>query len=186
MNKKIIITGAAAIIAVTAIAVNFAINASNQPPEPLQQTQQPQQAPSLIGTKAHSYSLPNLDGTHEDSEQWSGKVQVINFWATWCSPCKREIPVLIELQNQYQDQGLQIIGIALDNAEMVQKYAAKAGINYPILADEDEAITIAEKLGNNMGVLPYTVVVDRSGNISYTHYGEIKRESIEKEIKPLL
>ncbi|MDZ4261960.1 MAG: TlpA disulfide reductase family protein, partial [Pseudomonadota bacterium] len=117
--------------------------------------------------------------------QWQGKVRVINFWATWCPPCKREIPDLIELQASYGNQGLQIIGIALDNRAAVSEYVEESGINYPILLG-DEAVEVAEKLGNDMGILPYTVIVDQLGNIAYVRYGEVQRDTLESEIKKLL
>lgn len=179
MNKKVTIAGAVILFVVGVLFGNYAIKWLRQPPEPSSATQ------SLIGTAVPPFSLVGLDGVQEDIAQWQGKVRVINFWATWCPPCKREIPAMIELQNQYGPQGLQTIGIALDNSEAVSAYVEESGINYPTLLG-DEAIEVSEKLGNDMGVLPYTVIVDQAGNIAYVHYGELDRATLEAEIKKLL
>jgi thiol-disulfide isomerase/thioredoxin len=179
MNKKVIMGGAVVIFVIGAVIGNYAIKLMRQPPEPSTATQ------SLIGTALPQFSMLGLDGVREDVSQWQGKVRVINFWATWCPPCKREIPAMVALQESYGRQGLQIVGIALDNSEAVSEYVKESGINYPILLG-DEAIGIAEKLGNDMGVLPYTVIVDQLGNVAYVHYGEMERDALENEIKKLL
>jgi len=178
MNKKTII-GALALFFVGAIGGNFLVKSIKQPPEPSQETQ------SLIGSPLPEFSLVALDGVRENIKQWQGKVQIINFWATWCPPCKREIPVLIELQTEYAARGLQVIGIALDKREPVSEFADEAGINYPILLGSS-AVEISEQLGNDMGILPYTVIVDQVGNISYVKYGEADRITLEEKIKLLL
>jgi len=179
MNKKVTMIGAIAVFVIGVVIGNYAIKLFRQPPEPSTATQ------SLIGTALPQFSLVGLDGVREDVGQWQGKVRVFNFWATWCPPCKREIPAMIELQESYGRQGLQIVGIAMDNREAVQEYVKESGINYPILLGDD-AIEIAEKLGNDMGLLPYTVIVDQAGNITYIRYGEVERNALESEIKKLL
>jgi len=178
MNKKVMI-GAVVIFLIGAVIGDFAIKMLRQPPEPSAEAQ------TLIGSALPSYSLLGIDGVRENSAQWLGKVQLINFWATWCPPCKREIPALIKLQNDYRNQGLQVIGIALDNAEAVKQYAEEQGINYPVLVGDDDAVEVSVQLGNDMGILPYTVIVDQLGNISFIRYGEVDRESIENEITKL-
>lgn len=143
-------------------------------------------SPTLIGTPLPPFSLKAVDGVVENAAQWQGKVQIINFWATWCAPCQREIPELIKLQNQYRDRGLQVIGIALDDVESVKTYIEEHGINYPILVGERDVIDVAEQLGNGIGILPYTVIADRVGNISFVRFGEVSGKAIESEIQPLL
>lgn len=176
MNKKKLMVGIAAIVVFGAIFGNFAVNMYNQAPESTAET------PSLIGSSLPEYRLLSLDGVRENGNQWLGKVQVINFWATWCPPCKREIPTLIKLQNDYNDRGLQVIGIALDEAEAVAKYVEEHGINYPTLAGDDDVVEVSTKLGNDLGILPYTVIADREGKISFIRYGEVDREMVENEI----
>ncbi len=180
MKNKQVMIGAVAIFLFGAVLGNFAVKMFRTPPEPSAETQ------SLIGSSLPEYNLLGLDGVRERSEQWLGKVQVINFWATWCPPCKREIPTLIELQNEYRNHNLQVIGIAMDDAEPVRQYADKKGINYPILVGEQDVIDVSEQLGNDLGILPYTVITDQAGNITFIRYGEVDRNTLESEIKKLI
>jgi len=182
MNKKTIMAGTAAIFIFGAIIGNFAVNMYNQAPQSAAESE----VETLIGSNLPEYRLLSLDGVRENSNQWLGKIQVINFWATWCPPCKREIPVLIKLQNDYKDRDLLVIGIALDEAEAVAKYVEEHGINYPTLAGEDDVVEVSEKLGNDLGILPYTVIADRAGRISFIRYGEVDRKTVENEINKLL
>ena len=180
MKNKHVIIGAVAIFLVGAVLGNYAVKMFRTPPEPSAETQ------SLIGSKLPEYSLLGLDGVRERGEQWLGKVQVINFWATWCPPCKREIPTLIELQNNYRNHNLQVIGIAMDDAEPVRAYAKKSGINYPVLVGEQDVIDVSEQLGNDLGILPYTIITDQAGNITFIRYGEVDAATLENEIKKLI
>ncbi len=180
MNKKNVAVITVAIVIFGVIIGNFAVSMFSQTSKPAAE------APSLIGSKLPNYSLLSLDGVRERSEQWLGKIQVINFWATWCPPCKREIPTLIEVQNEFRDHNVQIIGIALDDPRAVEKYVAEIGINYPILVGDDDVVRVSESLGNDMGILPYTVIVNQAGNISFIRYGEVDKETVESEIRKLL
>lgn len=179
-NQKLVMVGAVVIFLVGAVMGNYAIKMYRQPPEPTAESQ------SLIGTKVPEFSLLGLDGVREKNEQWIGKVQVINFWATWCPPCKREIPTLIKLQNDYRNFNLQVIGIARDDTEAVRQFVEEIGINYPILVGDDDVIEVSELLGNDLGILPYTVITDQAGNITFIKYGEVDRETVENEIKKFL
>jgi thiol-disulfide isomerase/thioredoxin len=138
-------------------------------------------------TRCPDFSLVDLQGqTHHNSE-WQGKVVVFNFWATWCPPCVREIPMFIELQKKYADRGLQFVGIATnDPPQVVAEFVEDNGINYPILIGEGDAIDVAVNFGNRFGALPYTAIVDREGNIVLRKVGEMKRQKLEKTILPLL
>ena len=132
------------------------------------------------------FNLPDLSGRQHNISEWQGKVLVINFWTTWCPPCLKEIPDFIALQQQYAAQGVQFIGIALEDKEPVAKFAAASNINYPILLGGDKGITLAQQLGNNVGAVPYTLVVDRPGQIVHRHPGEFSKEQLMSIITPLL
>lgn len=132
------------------------------------------------------FSLPDLSGrTHRISE-WRDKILVINFWATWCPSCREEIPEFIAMQRQFAGQGLQMIGIAMEDREPVDEYIDFIKINYPILIAGDQGMALARQLGNHVDAIPYTVVVDRNGQIIHRELGQFSKEEIIAVIQPLL
>ncbi len=137
-------------------------------------------------TALPDFNLPDVPGKQHNMSEWQGKIRVINFWATWCPPCRKEIPEFIALQKQYAASGLQFIGIAIDDQEPVEEYLASTKINYPILIAGVNGITLAQQLGNNVDAVPFTVVVNQQGQIIHKHPGEFSREQIIDVIKPLL
>ena len=141
---------------------------------------------SPIGKQRPEFSLADLQGKVHDIKEWDGKVLVINFWATWCPPCRKELPAFVELQEKYAAKGLQFVGVAVDTPQNVSDFVDTYGVNYPMLVAELEAIDIGKKYGNRFGALPYTVIVDRSGKIVFVHRGELPKEIAEKSILPLL
>ena len=132
------------------------------------------------------FSLLDLSRKNHSIKEWQGKVLVINFWATWCPPCLKEIPEFIGLQNEFSQQGLQIIGIAIDEAEPVKGFVADKKINYPILLGQEQGTKIAHDLGNIVNTVPFTVIVDRQGRVVKTQMGEWGREDLLKILYPLL
>ena len=131
------------------------------------------------------FSFPDIaEKTHSISE-WKGKTLVINFWATWCQPCLKEIPEFVQLQTNYAKQNVQFIGIAIDELPAVMRYKNTAGINYPVLiSSEWEGFNLAQQLGNSANTVPYTVVVNSTGGIIYRHAGEVKKEELVAIIAP--
>ena len=132
------------------------------------------------------FKLKDIEGKVRDIKEWDGQVLLINFWATWCPPCRREIPAFIEVQNKYKDKGFTIIGIALDEKQAVIDFTDPMGVDYPLLLAADEGIILTKAYGNNLGVLPFTVIVDRKGNIVHRQRNELTFEQVEGMIKPLL
>lgn len=135
------------------------------------------------------FVLPDLSGTPRDIAEFDGQVLVLNFWATWCVPCRKEIPMLIEAQADYADAGLQIIGIAVDTRAAAGAFAKKYGINYPVLADPRDAARVQDAYtaeSDPAAVLPYTVVVDRKGRIRAQIAGKLDRARFDDLVLPLL
>ena len=126
-----------------------------------------------IGLQRPEFAAVDLNGKLRNIKEWDGKLILLNFWATWCPPCKKEIPAFIELQQTYSDQGFQIIGLAIDDEEAVIEYAEKIGMNYPTLVVQDGGVGLAKHFGNGAGVLPYTVIIKPDGEISTTIRGEL-------------
>jgi thiol-disulfide isomerase/thioredoxin len=130
--------------------------------------------------------LPDLAGGEASLERWRGKVIVVNFWASWCPPCREEIPGLVRIQERFASNGVQVVGIAIDSAAKSRQAAAELGINYPVLVAGLETIDLTRKLGNPAGALPYTLVLDRRGALAATHLGVIPEASLERILAPLL
>ncbi|HKK05936.1 MAG TPA: TlpA disulfide reductase family protein [Gammaproteobacteria bacterium] len=143
-------------------------------------------ADAALATHRPDFKLPDVDGKAHSIGQWDGKVILLNFWATWCPPCRHEIPDFIKLQKAYKGKGLTIVGVAIDTAQNVRDFVDPMGINYPILHGQNEAIDIAKSYGDRLGVLPFTVIIDRSGKVVYRHPKAMTYSEAEKLIKPLL
>ena len=149
----------------------------------LETTPAVKEAKAVISTQRPSFVLPDLEGTMQNIEQWDGQVLVLNFWATWCPPCKKEMPAFLELEEQYAAKGLQFVGIALDDPGIVQDFVDTMGVDYPILVGDDEATKVSTAYGNRLGALPYTVIVARDGQIVNTFRGEVTKKQLEKVIQ---
>lgn len=133
-----------------------------------------------------TFSFPDLNGISHVSSEWQGKVLVLNFWATWCPSCLKEISAFMTLQTQYGEK-VQFVGIALDDIEAVKTFQQKTATNYPLLISGDWAgFTLAKLLGNLVSAIPYTVVVNSAGEIVYRHAGELPASNLQAIISPLL
>jgi thiol-disulfide isomerase/thioredoxin len=133
-----------------------------------------------------NFSLNDLEGNTHQFNEWDGKVRVLNFWATWCPPCRKETPMFVQLQEELGEKGLQFIGVAIDEKQKVQDFMDTYGVNYPMLIGAEDAIKVAEQYGNRFGALPWTVVINREGTIVHAQAGEFTRQKAESVIRPLL
>lgn len=130
--------------------------------------------------------LVDLQGKAHALSEWRGKVLILNFWAVWCAPCREEMPEFVKLQTDLQEQGIQFVGVAVDDPGQVQAYLRQYPVNYPILLTEDEAAAWAERLGDTMAALPFSVVFDRQGRQVYSRIGTFRREQVLEVVAPLL
>ncbi len=132
------------------------------------------------------FSLPDRQGKIQAISKWKDKIRIINFWATWCPPCLKEMPDFIQLQKKYAPQNIQFIGIAIDDPDAVEEYLAFTEINYPILMAPSEGVLLAQQLGNIITAIPYTVIVNQQNEIIFRHPGELSKELLEKQLMTLL
>ncbi len=153
-------------------------------PEPTIAPQQ--QAADLIGTLRPDYTLGSSDGNRVSAAEFDGQVVLVNFWATWCQPCREEMPMLAELHQEFKPEGFTVVGIALDDVAQAREFAAELGIDYPILVGSTDVMTVAQLYGNLSGVLPYSVLLDRAGLVRWTYLGELKAGALRKEVTSLL
>jgi thiol-disulfide isomerase/thioredoxin len=130
-------------------------------------------------------SFADLDGRQRSLADWKGKVLVCNFWATWCAPCREEIPMLVSMRDKYATSGVEIVGIAIDNAAKVRLFSASVRITYPILLGEADGLDLMRQLGNTGGGLPYTVITDRDGKPAHRKLGALKAEELDGFLGPL-
>ncbi len=143
----------------------------------------PPVAPQVVSSAPASssivdFSLPDLDGNVRQISDWNGKARLINFWATWCAPCRREIPLLKKTQLEHAENNLQVIGVAVEEIGPVLAYAESAEFNYPVLVGEEDAMAAAESTGVDFVVLPFTMIVAPDGHLIETHIGEIHEDQM--------
>jgi thiol-disulfide isomerase/thioredoxin len=138
---------------------------------------------SIALNEAPAWELKDLDGQVVKSSEFLGKVVILNFWATWCAPCKAEIPGFIALQKQYGDRGLVVIGVSLDDQGpvVVKHFMADFEMNYRVVLGD---VALMQAFGGT--AIPTTVIINRAGKIVARHVGFTPRETFEDEIKPLL
>ncbi|MDH5393703.1 MAG: TlpA family protein disulfide reductase [Gammaproteobacteria bacterium] len=134
---------------------------------------------SVVGLLRPEFVLPDLEDKARNISEWDGKIRLVNFWATWCPPCLREMPAFIEMQEQYADKDFVVLGIAIDRKDAVQDFVDSIGVNYPILYGEMAALDLTTAYGNRLGVLPFSVFVGKDNKIISVHNGEITAETIK-------
>ncbi len=144
-------------------------------------------APVAVTSKhAAAFTLPDLRGHERSIQDWKGKVRIVNFWATWCPPCREEIPEFIRAQRRYGPKGLQIIGIAVDRTSRVIAFYRARNMNYPVLLGEGAGPELMAKYGDSEGGLPYSIILNRQGHIVARKLGAFTETELNDTLKRLL
>jgi thiol-disulfide isomerase/thioredoxin len=140
--------------------------------------------PSIKAFFANPWQTP--DGKPSNSENWRGKVLVVNFWASWCPPCVEEMPALDRIAQEYASKNILIVGIGIDSPSNIREFLQKTPVSYPIVLGGLEGSNLSKQMGNTQGALPYTVVINSKGKSIYTKLGKISEEELKKAINSAL
>jgi thiol-disulfide isomerase/thioredoxin len=170
MKRNILIFVAIAIL-FCAIGVYFGV-----------QRHTPASPESVAAANLFTQDLPDAGGQISALSQWKGKPLIVNFWATWCAPCVEEMPELNALQAEIAPQNIQIIGIGIDSADNIAKFAQKYNISYPLYVAGTGATALLRQFGNQTGGLPFTVLIGRDGVVKKTYLGSIKFAELRKDM----
>lgn len=172
MKSWMIVAVAAAAAAAGAAFYLYRESASPPPaPDPLAQA-----TPAQLVTTLPAFQLLDRDGQPRTLQDWPDKALIVNFWATWCAPCRREIPLLQRLQRDHAEEGFQVVGIAVDFRDKVLAYAEEMSIDYPLLIGEQDGLDAAASFGIEAIGFPFTVFSDRQGRIVTAHLGELTED----------
>ena len=175
--QRSLLVFATGFIALMAGALFYAARLPVQAPDAPSQSAPDAAAESAPVTQAApvyvSFTLPDMDGQSRDFSEWGGKHTLLNFWATWCAPCRREIPLLKTFHDEQRANGIQVIGIAVDDALPVAQYARDMQFNYPVLVGQQDAMAVAESSGLEFIGMPFTMIVAADGELLNAHFGEI-------------
>lgn len=157
-----------------------------KPSEPLERLdpQSTRLYPAQKEAKARDFEVTLVNGEKFKLSEQEGKVVLLNIWATWCAPCREEVPDFVELYDRYKDQGLEILGVSIDKQgeSVVKPFMEKYEVNYPIVIDRG---TIMDKYGPTMGI-PTTYVIGREGNLEYFAVGALTNKELEPRLQELL
>jgi thiol-disulfide isomerase/thioredoxin len=134
----------------------------------------------------HAIPVFDLDGQQTTIADWEAKLLIVNFWAPWCAPCRREVPTLIKFHRDFADRGVRVMGIAYDNESQVRRFAADYQINYPLFLAGNRTAMYNAAFGNRSGSLPFTALLDQDHRIVYQHTGELTATQLREQLEALL
>lgn len=176
MNKRWLLAGAATALGAAAFAAGIFL--SRPPPPPIKPTVTPQAVERLLATR---FATP--DGRTQTLGEARGKPMIVNFWATWCPPCLKEMPIFSLYQERHPE--IRFIGIAADTDDNVREFAAKSNYSYPLLLGSRDAFSLMAELGNMRRALPFTIGLDASGHLRHVVLGGMNEAETEKLITSL-
>jgi len=137
----------------------------------------------LVGQRRPDFNLHDSNGEPVSASDFDGHVWLANFWASWCAPCVEEMPMLSMLQQEFANEGVKIVGIALDDAQRAGEFADGLGISYRVLVGKTDVVLAGRQFGNTTGMLPFSVLIDAAGIIRWTHLGALSREELEEQLQ---
>lgn len=167
-------------VAALAAAAGYLVSRSLNAPPPTHAVTQ-EAIDTLFALK-----LPDTDNVEQPLAQWRGKVVIANFWATWCPPCRKEIPDFAEASRAFAGQPVQFVGLSIDDADKVREFDEELDVPYPLLIASPQVLALAKDFGNSAQALPFTVIFDRDGKVRHVKLGTLKRDDLEGRIRPLL
>ena len=173
-----------ALLVAAAFAGWFA--AGGPPPLPVSGDSRDGQDITLSVDQFYALSFADSDGRQQRLGQWRGKLLVVNFWATWCPPCRKEIPDFVEVSREYADRGVQFIGLGIDSAPNVSRFATEQQVSYPLLVAGAGSLPIMSALGNPSMALPYTLMVGADGQIRHANLGPMDGDALRDALDRLL
>jgi thiol-disulfide isomerase/thioredoxin len=136
--------------------------------------------------KLLALDLPDTKGVQQPLAQWKGKVLVVNFWATWCPPCRKEIPAFSAMSQKYADKGVQFVGISIDTEKNVSGFQAAQKVSYPLVIASPAVVQLTEELGNASQGLPFTLIIDKTGAISLVKLGTLSEDELDRKLAGLI
>jgi thiol-disulfide isomerase/thioredoxin len=172
-------------VAIVAAAAGIYVNQSTPTP-PIAAPRTGMTTAPAEDHRLHTTPFTDLSGKTRTMAEWKGRVILVNFWATWCAPCREEIPALQKIQAEFGHRNFEVVGIALDNVEATGRFAAEFKIGYPILIGDMGIIDLMKQLGNKSGALPYSVVLDRQGDVAKTHLGLLTLQKMRDLVEPVV
>ncbi|HEY1181871.1 MAG TPA: TlpA disulfide reductase family protein [Rhodocyclaceae bacterium] len=143
------------------------------------------EVPTGSSTALMDAAVATADGQPASLKTWQGKILVVNFWATWCPPCREEMPEFSRVQQQLSAKGVQFVGIGIDTPDNIINFQKKNPVSYPLLMGSYETLKLTVALGNSSSALPFTVILDRQGNIRHTKMGKLSAAELEQLLAPL-
>lgn len=150
-----------------------------------EQVQAPSGTAALSSDKLEGLALATPEGKPASLKQWQGKVRVINFWATWCPPCREEMPEFSRVQEKLAAKGVQFVGIGIDTPDNILNFQKTNPVSYPLLMGSYEVLKLTVELGNKSSALPFTVILDRDGGVAHTKMGKLSEADLEQLLRPL-
>jgi peroxiredoxin len=152
---------------------------------PLKVTEPPSPVPAISVSALSELALTDTSGQAQNLRQWQGKILVINYWATWCQPCREEMPGFSRLQEKFRGNGVQFVGISTDEVDKIIDFQKMTPVNYPLLIGSMAVMASSANLGNIRQGLPFTAVFDRRGDLAMTKLGRWNEADLEPKLAEL-